>query len=63
MANRDFLEDFAQIFHAFRQEHDFCDAASISVPLRPFLSVDLCTWFTKFFKKELIDFGWSKGAI
>jgi hypothetical protein len=51
MANRDFLEEFAQIFYAFKQEHDLCDA-QISVPLHSLLSVDLCTWFTKYFKKE-----------
>ena len=51
MTNRDCLEDFAHILGAFKQEHEFCEAA-ISVPLRSLLSVDLCTWFTKFFKKE-----------
>jgi len=51
MANRDFLEEFAQIFYAFKQEHDLCDA-QISVHLNSLLSVDLCTWFTKYFKKE-----------
>jgi hypothetical protein len=51
MANRDLLEEFAQIFHAFKQEHDFSET-QISVPLHSLLSVDLSTWFTKYFKKE-----------
>ena len=51
MTNRDMLDEFAQIFHTLKDQHDISDVP-LSVPLVPILSPELNTWFCKYFRRQ-----------